>query len=181
MQGISASNFKCFCSFDTEKVFFATLDWGARGRHCMFWVEWIPFRLNAGWWFFCDFPTKPQLCSQTGCTTYLRSQSPPCLVEFRFQPESEKKRSSMGTSCSTSVIVWSHLQKAIGMTALTATLVTLLLTLVGADNSCRWRSEVVRESTICSWFFAAQYLILSLGNNFPSLTFLFLETMLETS
>ena len=56
-----------------------------------------------------------------------------------------KKRSLMDTSCSTSLIVWSYLQKAIGMTALTATLVTLLLTLVGADNPCRWRSEVARQ------------------------------------
>ena len=90
MQGIWAQDFKCVCSFDTEKLFIATLHWGASGQHCMFLGEWIPFRLNAGWWFFCDFPTKPQLCSQTGCSTYLRSRSPPCLVQFRFQPETEK-------------------------------------------------------------------------------------------
>ena len=153
MQGIWAQDFKCVCSFDTEKLFIATLHWGASGQHCMFLGEWIPFRLNAGWWFFCDFPTKPQLCSQTGCSTYLRSRSPPCLVQFRFQPESEKNRRSMVTSCLSKSIVWLRQKIKNRMTVSTATLVLLLLTLVGADGQdipCRWRSEVMRELTILS-------------------------------
>ena len=62
-----------------------------------------------------------------------------------------KKRRSMVTSCLSKLIVWLHQKIKTRMTVSTATLVLLLLTLVGADGqdiTCRWRSEVMRELTI---------------------------------
>ena len=64
-----------------------------------------------------------------------------------------KKRRSMVTSCLSILIVWLRQKIKTRMTVSTATLVLLLLTLVGAegqDITCRWRSEVMRELTILS-------------------------------
>ena len=64
-----------------------------------------------------------------------------------------KKRRSMVTSCLSKLIVWLRQKIKTRMTVSTATLVLLLLTLVGADGQdipCRWRNEVMRELTILS-------------------------------
>ena len=64
-----------------------------------------------------------------------------------------KKRRSMVTSCLSILIVWLRQKIKTRMTVSTATLVLLLLTLVGAEGQdipCRWRSEVMRELTILS-------------------------------
>ena len=156
MQGISAKNFKRLCSFATEKVFLPHCIEAQAASIACFELSESP----SGWMLVDDsfVISQPSRSYAVKPVVQLTSVLNPRLVS---------SSSGSNLSLTKNAVRWlpvvclnwlfDRVRKIkFRMTVSTATLVLLLLTLVGADGQdipCRWRSEVMRELTILSKFF----------------------------